>query len=238
MSSFSPSVPPNSRSRYAAVRRTSQLGELISCCTDSRPSAPNPIRMSRSRRRDRASCSLDRASASGVITAVPIAWHSALEALVAFVVGAAQVRGHVLHHRRRGRTARARRGRAAAARADGRLIDDRFGELPRLVEVADPHEIVGVAHDGLRDVAPAQRVRLDDEQVEQQVVIEPAQRAVADGRQPRRDALRRIVARAFDRRPRASWRSRARARIRSDTKLSSEDQVSIPSTLPHNSEND
>ena len=68
-----------------------------------------------------------------------------LEPLVAVVVGAAQVRRRRASSSSRGRSARARRARAACApdRA-APCVDDGFGELPGLVEVADAHEIVGV----------------------------------------------------------------------------------------------
>ena len=80
----------------------------------------------------------------------------------------------------------------------GGLVDDRFGQLQRRVEVTDADEIVGVRRSRSRDVAPAQRLFLDREEIEQQSGGPGAKRAVADGREPAGDALRRIVAHAFD----------------------------------------
>ena len=78
-------------------------------------------------------------------------------------------------------------------RAD-RLVQHRFDELPRVIEVADANEIVRVSGDGLGDIAPPQRIGLDDEEVDEQLVIEPAECCVAHGGKPCRDAFGWIVA--------------------------------------------
>ena len=78
------------------------------------------------------------------------------------------------------------------------LADDGVGELPGLVEVADADEVLRVRRRGLRDVAPARGFGFDAQEIEQQLVIERAQRRIANRCQPDRDAFGRVVADALD----------------------------------------
>ena len=73
--SGSASVPPNSRSRWIAVRRTAGLADLRSCSTDWRPAGPNPSSKSREPLTSAVACSsIASASASGLRTAGPARW--------------------------------------------------------------------------------------------------------------------------------------------------------------------
>ena len=84
-----------------------------------------------------------------------------LEALVALVVDTAQVRGDVLHHRAAAKLLECRARVRLPPGIGGALVEHRFDELPRVIEVADANEIVRVRGDGLGDIAPAQRIGLD-----------------------------------------------------------------------------
>ena len=121
-----------------------------------------------------------------------------LEALEALVVGRAQVRRDVLHHRAARKSLERRRGVRPSERARVALLDERVDEEPGLIEMADPYQVVGVRDDGVGDIAPARRVGFDAQEIDEQILIEAAQRGVADGREPRRDPFRRVVADAFD----------------------------------------
>ena len=139
----------------------------------------------------------------------------ALEALGLLLVGRAQVGRDVLHQRAAREAIERRGGVGFAEGARVPLLDHRFDEPPRLIEVAHAHEIVRVRDDGVGDVAPARRIGLDVQQVGQEVLVEAAQGGVADRRQPGRDALGRVVAHPLDvDRQRAGMRQLARVVLR------------------------
>ena len=133
--------------------------------------------MSRSRRRARASFSDDSSFGERRNHRRPDGVAERLEPLVGRVVGAAQVRRHVLHHAAAAEALERGRGVRRARRVALSFADDGVGELPGLVEVADADEIVRVGRRGLGDVAPARGFRLDAQEIEQQLVIERAQAA-------------------------------------------------------------
>ncbi len=121
-----------------------------------------------------------------------------LEPFVGLVIRAPEMRGHVPHHRAPPESLE-RRGRVRSARRDTlALADNDVGELPGLIEVADPDQVLGMGGGGLGDVAPACRLGLDRQQIEQQLMIQAAQGRVGDRSQPHRNAFRRIVADRLD----------------------------------------
>ena len=118
-----------------------------------------------------------------------------LEPLVAFVVGTAQVRGDVLHHRAAAELLERRARVRLPLRIGAALVEHRFGELPRRDRSSRRERD---RPRGATTVWATSRQRSGSSSMTrrsmQQLVIEPAQRRVADGAQPRRDAFGRIVA--------------------------------------------
>ena len=98
----------------------------------------------------------------------------------------------------------------------GRFLRQDGDELRRRVEIADQQQILDQRHDRRHHVAPAVVVVLDAQQVEHQRQVERPQDGGRDRRQPRADALRRVVGGLLDvdgprpRRPRARARTRPR----------------------------
>ena len=182
------------------MRRTSQLAAFISCCTDSRPAAPNSTRMSlqpppRSRvllggerlgeRRNHR-----RADAVRQPLEPAVSWRRR-------PCAAAWRRAASCAPRpRRSSTARA----GVLARLDrAPFRRHRFGQLQRLVDVADADQILGVRDHRFRDVAPARAVLLDAEEIGRAAACRGcAASASATRGQPDRDPLRRVVARGLD----------------------------------------
>src|SRR4051812_15288277 len=80
----------------------------------------------------------------------------------------------------------------------GRTFGNRLSEKPRLLEIANPHEIIGVTHHRLRHIAPSQRIFFNRKQVEKQLMVEIAQRNVADRSQPPGHPFWRVVADSLD----------------------------------------
>src|SRR3954447_12701164 len=76
----------------------------------------------------------------------------------------------------------------------GRTFGNRLSEKPRLLEIANPHEIIGVTHYRFRHIAPSQRIFFDGKQVEKQLMVEIAQRNVADRSKPPGHPFWRVVA--------------------------------------------
>ena len=77
-------------------------------------------------------------------------------------------------------------------------MNQRVNELQCRVEVTNEKEIFDVINDRVDHLLPPSRIGLDGQQVEEQLEVEPAQRDLADGGEPGRDAVRRVVARTFD----------------------------------------
>ena len=79
-----------------------------------------------------------------------------------------QVRRDVFHQRAACESIERGRRVRPAERAWVALLDDGVDQAPRLVEVADAHEVVGMCHDRVGDVAPARRVGFDAQEVGQE----------------------------------------------------------------------